>query len=206
MTALPVASPRPQRLRPPRHLEIVPTRAQRRARPKLALAIVGFGGIVAILLGQLGLSILVAEGAYTISSLQVAERDLARQSEALAEQLGSLQSPQYLARNAESLGMVASGSLPYIDLTTGEVTGRSTASGGSVLGGAGGLVPNTTIEGLSLVGTPLPAQEETPAAEAADSDAGGGLRVVIQSGESTGSEEAAAVSSAPGTLPSPTTR
>ena len=122
-----LASPRPHprpSTSPRRHLEVAPTRAQRRARPKLVHAVVLLTGVVAVLLAQLGLSMAVADGAYQISSLQVEQRDLLRDSEALAENLESLQSPQFLASNAEALGMVASGSLPYIDVSTGAVSGR----------------------------------------------------------------------------------
>ena len=128
-----LASPRPHprpSTSPRRHLEVAPTRAQRRARPKLVHAVVLLTGVVAVLLAQLGLSMAVADGAYQISSLQVEQRDLLRDSEALAENLESLQSPQFLASNAEALGMVASGSLPYIDVSTGAVSGRAGETGG----------------------------------------------------------------------------
>ena len=216
MSTRPVPETTPGRER--RHLEIAPTRAQRRARPRLLLAVSTMVGIVVILLAQLGLSIAVADGAYTISSLQVQQRDLGRQNEALAEQLESLQSPQFLAINAESLGMVASGSLPYIDLATGGILGKSTKAGGSMLDGTGD-VSNVTIEGLGIVrppesdlqlgysGTPIiggDAESATP------TTAGGivldpGVHVVgaESSGVPAGGSSASPVSSGAGTLPSP---
>ena len=66
-----LASPRPHprpSTSPRRHLEVAPTRAQRRARPKLVHAVVLLTGVVAVLLAQLGLSMAVADGAYQISS------------------------------------------------------------------------------------------------------------------------------------------
>ena len=59
---------------PRRHLEVVPSRAQRRARPRMLPALVTIGGIAVILLAQLLLSIVIADGAYQISALQSANR------------------------------------------------------------------------------------------------------------------------------------
>jgi len=211
MTAA-AATARPARpAAPARHLEIAPSRAQRRARPRLAVALGTMTGIVVILLAQLGLSIAVADGAYRISSLQLQERDLGRQGEALAEQLESLQSPQFLARSAEALGMVASGSLPYIDLATGEITGKSTRSGGSILGRDGGLVANITIEGVQTV-QPQAAQDAQAAeqqqeeAAAEGSRLAPGLHVVGDPGAPQSEGAGSDVSSGPGTLASPVTR
>lgn len=61
---------------PRRHLEIAPNRAQRRARPRLAHAIVTVAGIGVILLIQLLVSFALADGAYQIASLQSQQRDL----------------------------------------------------------------------------------------------------------------------------------
>ncbi len=175
-------------------------------------------GILVILLAQLGLSIAVADGAYTISALQAQQRELGRQGEALSEQLESLQSPQYLAINAESLGMVASGSLPYIDLTTGKILGKSTRAGGSMLDGKRD-VSNATIRDLGVVqpqdstlqlgdsGTRLIDGVEDPggASEPSPLVLDSGIHVVggDRSGVPAGSRSGPPVSSGSGTLPSP---
>ena len=205
-----LASPRqhPRPSSPPRrHLEVAPTRAQRRARPKLVHAVVLLAGVVAVLLAQLGLSMAVADGAYQISSLQIEQRDLLRDTEALAENLESLQSPQFLASNAEALGMVASGNLPYIDVATGHVSGRAGETGGSVLGRSGGAIGNVTLAGVPQVTT----SSTTPTESASESSQpNGGLTVVDSNGGNAGASTAQTgtgdSSSTSGTLPSPKTR
>ena len=155
MSALPVAAPaRPRRepdASPRRHLEVAPTRAQRRARPRLLPAVITIGGIGVILLAQLMLSIVVADGAYQISSLQSQKHDAVLQQHALSETLDLYNSPQHLAANAEALGMVASGNAMYLDAATGKVSGTGTAAGGSLLG-AGDQISNVLLTPSMIVG------------------------------------------------------
>jgi hypothetical protein len=192
MSALPLASPRPVRAPAPRrHLEVAPTRAQRRARPRVLPAIVTIGGIGAILLAQLLLSIVLADGAYTIAGLQTAQRDLQRQEQALTEQLEVLSSTQNLIANAEHLGMVASGNPVFLDLSTGTVFGNPTPAGGSLTGSSGNQIGNALLTGATLV------------EPAAASGSGSGES---SSSSANGGGSAAAGSSSPGTIPSPTTR
>src|SRR4051794_22951345 len=151
MSAIAVARPLRQPAAPPRrHLEVVPTRAQRRARPRMLPALITIGGIGVILLAQLLLSIVIANGAYQVSSLQSAKHDAVLQQHALSEQLDLLASPQHLAANAEALGMVASGNTLYLDARTGAVTGNAGAAGGSMLG-SGDQVGNVLLTGTALV-------------------------------------------------------
>lgn len=187
MSALPLASPRPARSPAPRrHLEVAADRAQRRARPRVLPAVVTIGGIGAILLAQLLLSIVLADGAYTIAGLQTQQRDLQRQEQALTEQLEVLSSTQNLIANAEHLGMVASGNPVFLDLSTGAVSGNPTPAGGSLTGSSGNQIGNSLLTDTTLV-DPAPADDET------SSSAGGG-------------GSSAPTSSSPGTIPSPTTR
>jgi hypothetical protein len=152
MSALPLASPRPgRRSAPERHLEVAPTRAQRRARPRLLPAIVTMGGIGAILLAQLLLSIVLADGAYRIADLQRDQRSLQREEQALAEQLEVLSSTQNLTANAEHLGMIASGNPVFLDLSTGAVSGNPTPAGGSLTGATGNQIGNSLLSGSTLV-------------------------------------------------------
>jgi hypothetical protein len=191
MSALPLASPRPARAPAPRrHLEVAPTRAQRRARPRVLPAIVTISGIGVILLAQLLLSIVLADGAYTIAGLQTQQRDLERQEQALTEQLEVLSSTQNLIANAENLGMIASGNPVFLDLTTGKVTGNPTPAGGSLTGSRGNQIGNSLLTEATLV---EPAADDEPTKTPATSSTGGG-------GSATPS------SSTPGTIPSPTTR
>ena len=113
-------------------------------------ALITIGGIGVILLAQLLLSIVIADGAYQITGLQSAKHDAVLQQHALSEQLDLLASPQHLAANAEALGMVASGSAVYLDAKTGAVTGSGSAAGGSMLG-SGDQVGNALLTGTALV-------------------------------------------------------
>lgn len=189
MSALPLASPRPVRSPAPRrHLEVAPTRAQRRARPRVLPAIITISGIGVILLAQLLLSIVLADGAYTIAGLQTQQRDLLRQEQALTEQLEVLSSTQNLTANAEHLGMVASGNPVFLDLSTGAVSGDPTAAGGSLTGRSGNQIGNALLSGSTLVEpADHPSSDSTQTPQANDGS--------TQSG-----------SSSPGTIPSPTTR
>jgi hypothetical protein len=191
MSALPLASSRPDRAPAPRrHLEVAPTRAQRRARPRVLPAIITIGGIGAILLAQLLLSIVLADGAYTIADLQTQQRDLERQEEALTEELEVLSSTQNLIANAENLGMIASGNPVFLDLSTGTVSGNPSPAGGSLTGSRGNQIGNSLLAGYSLV---EPAEADDPTTSSAQNSTGNG-------GSSTSS------SSSPGTIPSPNTR
>lgn len=179
-TARPLRRPEHE---PVRRLEVVPTRAQRRARPRLLPAIITVAGIAGILLGQLLLSIVLADGAYTIAGLQAEQRDLLREQEALSEQLEIASSTQVLTTRAEQLGMVASGAPVFLDLSTGAVIGSPSRAGGSLVG-SGQLIGNVLVGDLAPLDQPtdsaLPPGTVQPPPDAPAAD--------------------------PGTLPSPTTR
>ena len=132
---------------PRRHLEIAPSRAQRRARPRLAHAVVTIAGIGVILLVQLLLSIVLADGAYQISSLQTDQRELLREEQALSEQLELLGSTQNLTANAEALGMVASGNPLFLDVATGSVSGK----GSKAVKLPDNLVGNALLDGSMVI-------------------------------------------------------
>jgi hypothetical protein len=148
--ARPQQSPLAQPVAQPRHIEIVTTRAQRRARPKSFYAVVAVTALVALFLGQLMMSIALSDGAYQISALQAEQKQLSRTSQALSEELSVLSSPQSLAQRAEGLGMVLNSSSPaFLRLADGAVVGTPTAATGSVgvLGASGGLVANALLDG-----------------------------------------------------------
>lgn len=198
MSAVSAAVARPIRQpasSPRRHLEVVPTRAQRRARPRMLPALVTIGGIGVILLAQLLLSIVIADGAYQISGLQSAKHDAVLQQHALSEQLDLLASPQHLAANAEALGMVASGNAVYLDAKTGAVTGNGSAAGGSLLG-AGDQVGNVLLTGTALV---------TPSATGPGTTTTTNLSGDSQAPTDAGTGGAGQAPQTPGLLPSPTT-
>ncbi|BDZ47361.1 hypothetical protein [Naasia aerilata] len=150
--AAPVAPPR---------IEIAPVREQRRARPRAVYAGVVVGGLGALMLGQLFLSIALSDGAYTIDSLQATQKEQARQVQQLTEDLGRLSSPQNLAENAEALGMVQNANPVWLRMSDGAVIGTpAPAQGAGVLSGTGSQVANHLLTGLPLV-TQIPAQSAT---------------------------------------------
>jgi hypothetical protein len=202
MSAVAVARPMRQPARQPaapprRHLEVVPTRAQRRARPRMLPALVTIGGIGVILLAQLLLSIVIANGAYQITGLQAAKHDAVLQQHALSEQLDLLASPQHLAANAEALGMVASGNAVYLDAKTGAVTGTGGAAGGSLLG-SGDQVGNVLLTGTPLV---TPSATGPGTATTTTTDASGDSQASTDAGTGGAGQDP----QTPGLLPSPTT-
>ena len=200
-----MGAPRPVRAAPrPRHIEIVPARGQKRARPRAVYALVTVAGLFAILVAQLLLSIVVSEGAYQIAGLQQEQRELTRDQQVLSEELQVLESPQHLAANAEALGMVTNSGTAYLRLADGAVLGApvaATASNGIRLGPDGGpLVPNELLDGVGMTAV-------TPAGSAADQ---GGL--VTGSAGTAGSgapvltPASGSVASTQQGLPSPITR
>ena len=203
---LPARSPR--REEPQRRIEIVSTRTQRRARPKPMYAIIVVTGLFAVFIVQLLLSIVISDGAYSISKLQQQEADLARSAQSLTEQVDVLGSTQNLATQAESLGMVLSSTTPaFLDLATGEVVGKSKSSASATagaLGGDGSLVPNSLLGTEETVdpatdGTADAAASAglTPVEGAAETDTGG-IETGAPSTDATGS-----VVPSTNTLPTP---
>lgn len=180
---------------PRRHIEIVSTRSQRRARPRLVYSLVIIAGLFAVLMSQLLLSIALADGAYQISALQSEQKELARDRDALTEELNVLNSPQNLAASAEALGMVSNTSAVYLNLATGSVLGEPSAA----RAGAGSVVgPNGSL----LIANSLLASVPADTAGADDGDnADAGL-----AGAPAGSAAGSSVASNAGSLPAPQTR
>jgi hypothetical protein len=194
-TATAVRLPQPAHEESPRrHLDIAPTRAQKRARPRIYAALVAVGGIVVILLAQLLMSIVLADGAYRITSLQRDYRDLTREQNAAQERLDQLSSTQSLIDNATTLGMVSSGNPVFLDVVTGQALGTATAPSGQIVGTGGNLIGNSLLDGSTLL---------DPAAIAA---AQNGETLPTTPTATTSEPGVAPVGGTGGTLPSPTTR
>ncbi|MFP3465694.1 hypothetical protein [Leifsonia sp. SIMBA_070] len=181
------------------HLEVVPTRAQRRARPRALYAAIAVGALLAIVVAQLLLSIGISQGAYQLNSLQDKQTELQRSYQAVSEDLNRVSSPQNLAANANALGMVSNSSPAYLRLSDGAVLGAplpANGAAGTVTGTQGNLVPNSLLAGVPLV---------TQAQQPNNSSTATG-----QAGNSTTSGAATAPTTAPtvplqGALPTPVT-
>jgi hypothetical protein len=198
--ATPLRSPREETAAP--HIEIVSSREQRKARPRVTYAVVTVVGFFVIFIAQLLMSIVVSDGAYRIAGLQTEQRDLTRQEQALSEQLDLLASPQNLATQAESLGMVLSTTSPvFLDLASGAIVGdagASTGAGDTVLAADGSVVPNKLLGDIPLV-TPAAAATGT----AVDPATG---TIPTTPGAPTAPLVAGSVPSTPMALPSPVVR
>lgn len=139
-----------------RRLVALPRPTVRRA-PSVVHGVVALAGLGAIILGQLGLSMVLGEGAYEIAGLQTTSAQLGREQQALQEQVDALESPQQVATAAESLGMVQGQASQFLQL-----------SSGTVLGGPDALhmqQPSIATDGNLLVGNRL-LQPTTPAPQA----------------------------------------
>ena len=182
---------------PRRHLDIAPTRAQRRARPRIYAALAAIAGIGAILLAQLLMSIVLADGAYHIAALKTEQRDLVREQNAAQERIEELSSTQSLIQNATTLGMVSSGNPVFLDVATGQALGVAGPPKGQVVGSGGNLILNTlTADGSTMIDPAAGAGQEVEGASTID--VGAGAPVADGSG-------VAPVTPTPGTIPSPTT-
>ena len=135
----------------PTHIEIVTTRAQRNARPTLAYSVVTIASLFVIFAAQLLLSIVVSDGAYQLSGLQVQQKELLRTEQALLEQLQILGSTQHLAANAAHLGMVPGSHPLYLDLATGAVSSAPGTADPMGCGGGCSMVANALLTGVPLV-------------------------------------------------------
>lgn len=126
--AQPQRHPEPQG-EPERHLRALPLPAiaPRRA-PRLVHGVVALAGLAGIVCAQLGLSVVISEGAYRLSDLQVQSTTLARAEQMLAEDVAVLASPQHVAVAADELGMLAGQPSQFLTLA-----GTATAGGPDAL-------------------------------------------------------------------------
>jgi hypothetical protein len=141
----------------PRHIEVIATRAQRKARPKIAYAVATIASLFVIFAAQLLLSIVVSDGAYQIEALEGQQKELLRTQQALTENLNLLDSPQHLTANAAHLGMVPSAAPLYLDLETGGIAGAPGTVDHGACGGTCNLVANSLLTGMPLVDKTPPA-------------------------------------------------
>ena len=191
-----------------RHIEIVSTRSQKRARPRVVYALVAVAGLFVILMAQLLLSIWLSDGAYQISGLQQTQRDLSRDQQALGESLNVLQSPQNLEGQASALGMVMNtGSQGFLSLSGGVTRAPTAASTDTtVAADAAAYTPNALITPeISALGAAAAAA--APAGSAAVAAAPGAPAALGAPAVSAGTGSVASTPGAPAqtVLPSPIT-
>lgn len=139
----------------PRPVRAVPA-ASPRSRPKLAYAVAAIGGVLAMVVAQLLLSVGLSHGAYEISSLQRQQTTLGWQQQAATDDLLQVSSPQFIAANAQALGMVINGTPAYLRLSDGAVVGvpAAAATETEIPVGPSTLVGNSLIDGVPLVTVP----------------------------------------------------
>jgi len=148
---VPSRAPRPSRRDRPELVEVTPSKAQRRARPRIAYAVVAVAALGILLLAQLGISMVLSQGAYTLNSLSAEQTNLSRTQQSLSEDLRVLDSPQNLARNAQALGMIANSTPVYLDPKTGRVYGTPTpAVADQATAATSNQVPNSLLDDVPL--------------------------------------------------------
>jgi hypothetical protein len=109
------AQPRPAAVQP----EATAARLGSRRMPFVLLLCGLLGGA---LVSALVISTTLAEGSFQITSLQASTSSLAKQQQALEEEVAQAQAPQQIAQRASQLGMRRAGELWFLDLATGKVT------------------------------------------------------------------------------------
>jgi hypothetical protein len=192
----------------PRHIEIVATKAQRRARPKVMHALVTLGAMCVIFISQLLLSIAVSDGAYRIAALQQSQKDLSRVEDSLAEQLAVLDSPQNLVANAASLGMVIATDASYLRLADGAVLPAPTIGIRSGCATMCGMIGNELTKGMTPISVPVTsATAGTGAGTTAGAASGTGTGTTApQAGHGTPTTPATPTGPTTDQLPAPVTR
>jgi hypothetical protein len=101
--------------------------------PRVGYAVASLVGIFAILGAQLGLSIVLSDGAYRILSLERELVDRSRDLDSVAEDIGHMLDPQAVASLAVAMGMVQSRDASYLMLSDRAVIGGSTPAGANVV-------------------------------------------------------------------------
>jgi hypothetical protein len=147
--AEPLVAPRPRRV------QIVTTRSQRRARPKLVYGLGATAVLFAIFMAQLLITIALSSGAYTITGLQTTQQSLGRTSNALNERLDTLGSSQNLQANALALGMVSSSQSAFLNVSTGSVLGSAVPAGAAAVSATPGQPSTDSVPNSLLATVPL---------------------------------------------------
>lgn len=162
-------------------IEIVTSRAQRSARPRIVYALIATAALFVLLLTQLGISIALSNGAYQISALQNEQTVLSRSQQKYSEKLNVLSSPQNIANNATALGMVRNQNPVYLDLRSLTVYGTPTAASKDAATSSN-LVANSLLKGVPVV-----TKSPTKTGSSADSKSTAGAATTKSTGSSVAS-------------------
>ncbi|WP_058729731.1 hypothetical protein [Curtobacterium oceanosedimentum] len=182
----PSRAPQSPRRARPELVEVAPSKAQRRARPKVAYAVVGVVALGVLLLAQLGISMVLSQGAYTLDSLGAEQTKLSRTQQSLSEELRVLDSPQNLARNAKALGMIANSTPVYLDPKTGHVYGTPTPAAPDEATASGdNQVPNALLDPVPLAAGPDASAGKAGATDGGTSAGGAGSTAATGSTSTT---------------------
>ncbi|RLK49662.1 hypothetical protein [Microbacterium telephonicum] len=162
---------------PGRRLRVLDRPAPGR-RPRLLYGVIAVAGALAIAGVQMGMSILTTQTSYELKTLTSQQKDLDWQKQILRDDLAGLSSPQYLAANAASLGMITGQTPSYLRLSDAAIvgTGEAAASSSSIDALGKAAVGNALVAGTPLVTDenatiatgPAPAQPDPNAAPPAD--------------------------------------
>lgn len=118
-TAAPVETEEPRR-----RLRLL-DRPGRRRRPRLLYPIIVMATVIAVGGAQMLLTIATTQDSFELAELRSQQRELSLQVQAAKSELQGLNSPQYLASNADALGMVVGGIPAYLRLSDAEVLGTA---------------------------------------------------------------------------------
>lgn len=192
----------PQRVRRLRAVELPETRR----RPRMAYGVVALIGALLIAGAQIALSMLTTQDSYRVADLLQERRDLTLQAQQLEDAVAGLSSPQYLAANAASMGMVIDSSPSYLRLSDGKLLGDEVASSNTST-----VDPRSSLVGNALLSeTPLTADPDRTLTgpiqkkDAAATDSGAETDAAADSSESAEPEPVGPPSIDDG-LPSPQT-
>ncbi|MBH0054329.1 MULTISPECIES: hypothetical protein [unclassified Salinibacterium] len=187
----------------PSHIEIVTTKAQRKARPRMLYAVVTVASFFVILAAQLLLSIVVTQGAYQIDSLQYEQKVLIRTEQSLLESLSLQSSSQNLAAQAAGFGMVPNATPYSLNISDGSVFRLPGSADPTGCGGSCGLVGNTL-----LTDVPLVSAETAAAAAAAKTAAASAATTATATASGAAATESATAAPEPANnaIPAPVTR
>lgn len=137
-----------------RRLRLVDAPAAGR-RPRTLYAVVALLGVAVIVGAQIVLSMLTTQDSYRVADLMQERRDLTLQAQELEDDVAGLASPQYLAANASSLGMVIDSTPGYLRLSDGRITGDTTpASSESTVDAERAQVDNALVSDTPLATDP----------------------------------------------------